>query len=109
MGITSYFEVKPKEFRLTSETVKQLKNKSARTSTLTYPDFYSTMALMVDAPNKVVVSDLNKLVENAWKPTAFSLKRLAPAEAGYSTFGQKLFAIYQTIRHFRHKLEGRNW
>ncbi|MEL7341755.1 MAG: RNase H-like domain-containing protein, partial [Bacteroidota bacterium] len=44
-----------------------------------------------------------------WHPIAFFSKRLQPAEVKYSTFGRELLAIYLSIRHFRHYLEGREF
>ena len=34
---------------------------------------------------------------------------LAPAETRYSAFDRELLAVYATIRHFRHNLEGREF
>ena len=34
---------------------------------------------------------------------------LSPAETCYSAFDRELLAVYATIRHFRHNLEGRNF
>ena len=36
----------------------------------------------------------------------FSVKKLTPAETRYSAFDRELLAVYATIRHFRHNLEG---
>nr|CAX83701.1 pol polyprotei [Schistosoma japonicum] len=103
---------KPKEFKLTSEAVEalnQLKNKLARTATLTYPNSHHPFALMVDASDKAVGGTHNQLVKNAWKAIAFFSKKLAPAKTRYSTFSRELLAIYLTIKHFRHMLEGREF
>ncbi|CAH8479027.1 unnamed protein product [Schistosoma curassoni] len=110
--LTDSLEEKPKEFKLSSdaiEAIKQLKDKLAQATTLIYPNSLSPLALMVDASDKAVGGTLNQLVKNAWKPIAFFSKRLAPAETRYSTFGRELLAIYLTIKHFRHMLEGREF
>ncbi|TNN10580.1 Transposon Tf2-9 polyprotein, partial [Schistosoma japonicum] len=110
--LTDLLKGKPKKFKLTSEAVKtinQLKDKLSRTSTLTYPNSHYPIALMVDASDKAVGGTLNQLVKNAWEPIAFFSKKLAPAETRYSTFSRELLAIYLTIKHFRHMLEGRKF
>ncbi|CAH8656626.1 unnamed protein product [Schistosoma haematobium] len=110
--LTDSLKGKPKEFKLSSdavEAIKQLKDKLAQATTLIYPNSLSPLALMVDASDKAVGGTLNQLVKNAWKPIAFFSKRLAPAETRYSTFGRELLAIYLTIKHFRHMLEGREF
>ncbi|CAH8653370.1 unnamed protein product [Schistosoma intercalatum] len=110
--LTDSLKGKPKEFKLSSdaiEAIKQLKDKLAEATTLIYPNSLSPLALMVDASDKAVGGTLNQLVKNAWKPIAFFSKRLAPAETRYSTFGRELLAIYLTIKHFRHMLEGREF
>ena len=39
----------------------------------------------------------------------FLAKKLSPAVTRYSAFDRELLAVYATIRHFRHNLEGRNF
>ncbi|CAH8600933.1 unnamed protein product [Schistosoma curassoni] len=110
--LTDSLKGKPKEFKLFSdavEAIKQLKDKLAQATTIIYPKSLSPLPLMVDASDKAVSGTLNQLVKNAWKPIAFLSKRLAPAETRYSTFGRELLAIYLTIKHFRHMLEGREF
>ena len=36
-------------------------------------------------------------------------ENLSPAETRYSAFDCELLAVYATIRHFRHNLEGRDY
>ena len=44
-----------------------------------------------------------------WKPVAFFSKTLSAAERKYSAFDHELLAIYLSIKHFRHFLEGRSF
>ena len=44
-----------------------------------------------------------------WQPLSFFSKKLNPAETRYSAFDRELLAVYATIKHFRHNLEGRNF
>ena len=41
-----------------------------------------------------------------WCPISYFLQKLRPAERRYSTFDRELLAIYLTICHFRHFVEG---
>ena len=64
---------------------------------------------MVDASNVAVGVVLQQHIQGHWQPIYFFSKRLQPAEVKYSTFGRELLAIYLSIRHFRHYLEGREF
>ena len=46
-------------------------------------------------------------LSSVWQPLSFFSKKLTPAETRYSAFDRELLAVYATIRHFRHNLEGR--
>ena len=48
-------------------------------------------------------------MDNVWQPLLFFSKKLSPAETRYSAFDRALLAVYATIRHFRHNLEGHNF
>ena len=52
---------------------------------------------------------MQQYIDNVWQPLSFFSKKLNPAETRYSTFYRELLAVYATIRHFRHNLEGRNF
>ena len=52
---------------------------------------------------------MQQYIDNVWQPLSFFSKKLNPAETRYSAFDCELLAVYATIRHFRHNLEGRNF
>ena len=60
-----------------------------------------------DASDLAVGGVLQQYIDNVWQPLSFFSKKLTPAETRYSTFDCELLAVYATIRHFRHNLEGR--
>ena len=64
---------------------------------------------MTDASDVAVGAVLQQKVNHVWQPLGFFSKRLQPAETRYSTFGRELLAVYLSIRHFRHHLEGRQF
>jgi hypothetical protein len=45
---------------------------------------------------------LQQHVKSAWQPLAF-FKNLNPAQQKYSTYDRELLAIYEAVKHFRHK------
>ena len=42
-------------------------------------------------------------------PSLFFSRKMTPAETRYSTFDRELLAVYLSIKHFRHFLEGRTF
>ncbi len=76
------------------------------TTLLRHPVPDAQYSLMVDASNVAVGAVLQQLIDGHWHPLSFFSKRLQPAETKYSTFGRELLAVYLSIRHFRHILEG---
>nr|VZI03560.1 unnamed protein product [Spirometra erinaceieuropaei] len=62
-----------------------------------------------DASSTAVGASLQQTVRGVLQPLAFFSKKLSPAETRYSVFGRELLAVYLSIRHFRHFLEGREF
>lgn len=66
----------------------------------------SLARVMVDASDIAIGAVLQQFVGNEWQTLAFFSQKLTSPETRYNTFGPELFAIYATIKHFRHFLEG---
>ncbi|PIK49797.1 pol polyprotein [Apostichopus japonicus] len=64
---------------------------------------------MVDASDFAVGGVLQQFINGTWRPLSFFSKRLQKAETRYSAFGRELLAVYLSIRHFRHLLDGRSF
>lgn len=62
---------------------------------------------MVDSSNFVIGVHWQQRSADTGLPISFFTKKLSKAATRYSTIGQELMAVYQTIRLFRHSLEGR--
>ena len=62
-----------------------------------------------DASDVAVGGVLQHYLNSMWQPLSFFSKKLSPAETRYSAFDRELLAVYATIKHFRHNLEGRNF
>ena len=52
---------------------------------------------------------MQQYLNGMWQPLSFFSKKLSPAATRYSAFDRQLLAVYATIKHFRHNLEGRNF
>jgi ribonuclease HI len=48
---------------------------------------------------------LQQRVQNPWQPLAFFSRKLSPAQQKYSAYDRELLAIYEALKHFRHKQE----
>lgn len=65
------------------------------------------LILTTDASNCAVGAVLQQVVDGELQPLSFYSQKLSPAQSNYSAFGRELLAIYLSIRHLRHLLEGR--
>ena len=81
----------------------------AESTLLFHPKPDAELSLMTDASDIAVGAVLQQKVNHVWQPLGFFSKRLQQAETRYSTFGRELLAVYLSIRHFRHHLEGRQF
>ena len=79
----------------------------AAASLLSYPQPEAPTCLMTDASDTAVGAVLQQHVNGAWHPISFFSRRMTPAETRYSTFDRELLAVYLSVKHFRHFLEGR--
>lgn len=73
---------------------------------LVHPETDAPIRLMTDASNIAVGAVLQQYTEGEWRPLGFFSQKLKPAESRYSTFGRELLAIFLSVKHFRHNLEG---
>ena len=76
---------------------------------LVHPRENAPLCLLTDASDTGVGGVLQQQVDGVWQPLAFFSKRLQSAETRYSAFGRELLAVYLSIKHFRHLLEGRSF
>ena len=79
----------------------------ANTSLLVHPDNSAPLIITCDASDVAVGGVFQQYIDNVWQPLSFFSKKLTPAKTRYSAFNRELLAVYATIRHFRHNLEGR--
>ena len=79
----------------------------ANATLLVHPDHTAPLNITCDASDFAVGGVLQQYVKNIWQPLSLFSKKLTPAETHYRAFDCELLAVYATIRHFRHNLEGR--
>jgi hypothetical protein len=73
---------------------------------LAHPTPDANIALATDASDTHIGGTLHQQVRGSWQPLGFFSHKLNVAETMYSTFDRELLAAAQTIKHFRHILEG---
>nr|VZI50898.1 unnamed protein product [Spirometra erinaceieuropaei] len=74
-----------------------------------YPRADAQLTPMTDASGTAVGASLQKTVNGFLQPLAFFSNNLSIAETHYSAIGHEFFAVYLSIRHFQHFLEGREF
>ncbi|GBN19871.1 Transposon Tf2-11 polyprotein [Araneus ventricosus] len=67
------------------------------------------LSLWVDASNVAVGGSLMQLSNDQWEPIAFYSSKLNKSQKNWSTYDRELFAIYSSVKKFRHMLEGRTF
>ncbi|GBN63851.1 Retrovirus-related Pol polyprotein from transposon 17.6 [Araneus ventricosus] len=78
-------------------------------ATLTFHAPNQQLSIMVDASDLAIGAVLHTTTFLGHKPLAFYSRKLSPSERKYSTYDRELLAIYATVKHFRHLLEGQNF
>ena len=81
----------------------------ANATLLVHPDSTAQINITCDASDVAVGGVLQQFLNGMWQPLSFFSNKLNPAETRYSAFDRELLAVYATIKHFRHNLEGRNF
>lgn len=76
---------------------------------LSHPNYDNgvTLTLSVDCSNVSMGAVLEQSTGDLVTPLAFFSRKLTEAQQRYSTFDKELLALFTSIKHFRHLLEGR--
>lgn len=91
------------------QAFENCKKALATATLLSHPDPKLPLGLFTDASDLTIGAVLQQLTDQGWQPLAFFSRKLQPAQTKYSAFDRELLAIYQSIRQFRHHLEGRSF
>ncbi|UYV78910.1 hypothetical protein LAZ67_17000240 [Cordylochernes scorpioides] len=87
----------------------QRKFQLANAALLHHPFPEAPLCLTVDASDFAVGAALHQQVGNNFQPIAFFSRKLDAAQRKYSAYDRELLAVYLSIKHFRHLLEGRQF
>ncbi|GBM58377.1 Transposon Ty3-G Gag-Pol polyprotein [Araneus ventricosus] len=72
---------------------------------LKYPIPGAQLSLWTDASDLAIGSSLMQLSVDKWEPNAFLSMKLSKSQRNWSTYDRELYAIYASIKKFRHMLE----
>lgn len=81
----------------------------AQATLLRHPIPGAQLSLWVDASDVAVGGSLMQLANNQWEPIAFYSSKLSKSQRNWSTYDRELYAMYSSVKKFRHMLEGRNF
>jgi len=77
--------------------------------TLSYPDPTCPLTLTTDASNVAAGAVLHQLRGGQFEPLEFFSKKFDACQSRYSAFDRELTAIFISVKHFKHLLEGRSF
>ncbi len=86
--------------------ITAIKQALAKATLLAHPKSGAPTTVVTDASEIAVGAALQQHVNGDLRPIAFFSRKLKPCETRYNAFDRELLAIYLSIRHFRHFLEG---
>jgi RNase H-like domain found in reverse transcriptase len=82
----------------------------AASALLDHPAADAEISLVTDASASHIGAVMQQRhCGQGWRPLVFFLQKLSPTQARYSAFDRELLAVYDSIVHFRHLLEGRRF
>ncbi|GBM33111.1 hypothetical protein AVEN_9650-1 [Araneus ventricosus] len=82
------------------------KNSIAQEALLAQPNSEAKLSLVVDASNTEYAGTLQQTYLKNTQSLAFFSRKLTPAESRYNAYDRELLAVYSSVKHFRHFLEG---
>ena len=93
----------------TATAFEDIKKALANATLLVHPKPDAPINIMTDASDIAIGAVFQQHLDGKWCPLTYFSRKLTPAEQRYSTFDRELLAVYCSIRHFRHFLEGREF
>lgn len=83
------------------------KNDLIMATLLHHPIENVPLALTTDASNTAIAGVLEQFHDGKWQPLGFFSRKLNQAQQTYSAYDRELLAIYESVKHFRYMIEGR--
>ncbi|KMQ85815.1 gag-pol polyprotein [Lasius niger] len=91
------------------QAFERCKDSLSRATLLAHPDPAAELAVTTDASATAIGAVIQQRTQEGWQPLAFLSKKLSEAQTKYSPYDRELLAIYTTVKHYRHMLEGRTF
>lgn len=91
------------------EAFHKVKENLSNAILLYHPSADAETRLATDASDTGMGATLEQQLDNSWKPLAFFSRKFNSTQTKYSTYDRELTAVYESIKHFRHFLEGRDF
>ena len=88
---------------------EECKNSLAETTLLVFPAPDAPLAIFTDASDVAIGAVLQQKIRGDWQPLGFFSKKLSTAEVKYGAYDRELLAMYKSVKHFRHMVEGRTF
>ena len=74
-----------------------------------HPHSNAMTSIKIDSSDRAVGGKLEQFLDGLWYPVAFFSRKLTNAERKYGAFDHKLLAIFLSVKHFCHHIEGRHF
>ena len=91
------------------EAFDKIKQDLANITLLAHPVIVAETRLITDASDTGMGASLEQRGPDSWKPLAFFSRKFTSAQQNYSAYDRELTAVFESIRYFRHFLEGQNF
>lgn len=85
------------------------KDSLSRPTSLAHPNSTAVVAITTDGSNTAIGAIIQQRIDGHWQPLASLSKKLSTSQKKYSPYDRELLAIYITVKHYRHLLEGRTF
>ena len=95
--------------RCMTSAFRKAKERLVSATLLVHPHSSAQLRLRTDASERAIAGALHQLVKGQEQPLAYFSHRTTSAESRYSAYNLELLAVYSSILHFRHVLEGRDF
>ena len=92
-----------------SNAFEKLKHALCNSVMLTHPKTEAKLSLVTDASSSSMGAVLQQSVNGEKQPLCFFSRAFTDAQTRYSTYDRELLAIYTSIKHLKHMLDGRNF
>ena len=91
------------------QAFEKLKLDITKAALLVHPRAGADVRLVTYATELSIGSCLEQENQGSWEPLAFFSKKLSPSCVGYTTYDKELMSVFESVKHFTHFLEGRDF